>query len=57
MKKILFIFLLIILFGCETKYIHNYQINKRTPPIVIIAKDTTIHSVVLRDGDNKVFTL
>lgn len=57
MKKILFIFILIILFGCETKYKRNYQINNRKPPIIIIAIDSTSNSVLLRDGDNKVFTI
>lgn len=57
MKKILFIFILIILFGCETKYKRNYQINNRKSPIIIIATDSITNSVVLRDGDNQVFTI
>ena len=56
MKKLLII-LLLLLVGCEFRYKKNTQINKRTPPIVIIAIDTTINSVVMRDGDNKVFTI
>ena len=38
-------------------YKPNYQINNRKPPIVIIAIDSASNSVVLRDGDDNVFTI
>jgi len=55
-KKII-ILLLFILLSCDTNYKHNYQINKRKPPIVVIAIDKSSNSVVMRDGDNQVFTI
>ena len=55
MKKILFLILFLI--SCENNYKHNYQINKRKPPIVVIAIDKATNSVVMRDGDNHVFTI
>ena len=55
--KILLFFLLLLLISCDINYKHNYQINKRRPPIVIIAIDTATNSVVMRDGDNQVFTI
>jgi hypothetical protein len=54
-KVLLFIFLLFI--GCDFNYRSNNQINKRTPPVIVIAIDTIEYSVVCRDGDNKVFTI
>lgn len=58
MKKILIILLfLFVWIGCDTNYKPNYQINHRSEPIVIIAIDTSINSVVMRDGNNKVFTI
>lgn len=38
-------------------YSSNRRINERTPPVQIIAIDTAGNSVILRDGDNKVFTI
>jgi hypothetical protein len=55
-KKLVILFIL-ILFSCDTNYKKNYQINKRQTPIVVIAIDTSINSVVMRDGNNKVFTI
>lgn len=55
MKKIIII-LFILFFGCRN-YKPNFQINKRPEPIVIIAIDTSINSVVMKDGNNKVFTI
>jgi hypothetical protein len=57
MKKIIFIILFLFLIGCDTNYKTNGYINRRTPPVVVIAIDTATSSVVLRDGDNKVFTI
>jgi len=57
MKKILFFLLFFLLIGCDTNYKPNYQINRRTPPIIVIAIDTTTHSVLFRDGDNHAFTI
>lgn len=54
MKKLL-ILLFFLIISCN--YNRNYQINKRTPPIVVIAIDTTEDAVVFRDGDNKTFTI
>lgn len=54
MKKLIIIFFLFFL-GCH--YNPNSRINKRTPPVVVVAIDTSYTSVVLRDGDNKVFTI
>ena len=56
MKKLL-ILLLLFLFSCDTNYKPNYQINNRKAPIVVIAVDTTTKSVIMRDGDNHVFTI
>jgi len=55
-KKITF-FLLLLLVGCDLNYKPNYQINKRPPPIVIISIDTATNSILMRDGDNQVFTI
>lgn len=56
MKKILILIsFLFILVSC--KYSPNNMINKKTPPVIVIAVDTNFTSVVLRDGDNKVFTI
>jgi hypothetical protein len=57
MKKFILLFLLIFLYGCETHYKHNYQINNRKTPIIIVAIDTSTNSVVMIDGDNKLFTI
>jgi len=57
-KKYLIIFLfLFLLFGCDIKYKPNYQINNRKPPITIIAIDSITKAVVMRDGNNQVFTI
>lgn len=56
MKKFIFVFLFLFL-SCDLHYKPNYQINERNPPIVVIAIDTITNSVVMRDGDNKVFTI
>lgn len=56
MKKFLILFFL-ILFSCDINYKPNYQINNRKPPIIVIAIDTATNSVLMRDGDNKVFTI
>lgn len=56
MKKILIIIFLLII-SCDFNYRSNNRINKRTPPVVIIAIDTIEYSVVCRDGDNKIFTI
>ena len=55
MKKII-IFLFFILFSCEN-YKSNIEINKRKPPVIVIAIDTVKFSVLMRDGDNMVFTI
>lgn len=41
--------------GCH--YSSNRRINNRTPPVTVIAIDPETSSVMLRDGDNKVFTI
>ena len=56
MKKFLFL-LLLFLISCDIHYKPNYQINDRKPPIIVIAVDTLTSSVLMRDGDNKVFTI
>lgn len=56
MKKFL-ILIFLILISCDINYKHNYQINERKPPIVVIALDSASSSVVMRDGDNQVFTI
>jgi len=56
MKKYLISIIFLIFLGC-THYKSNNRINNRTEPIIIIAMDTTTRSVVLRDGDNKIFTI
>lgn len=56
MKKFLVI-LFFILISCDINYKPNYQINNRKPPIIVIAIDTATNSVLMRDGDNKVFTI
>ena len=56
MKKILIVIILMFLVvGC--KYKSNWKINRRTPPVTVIAIDPDYTSVVLRDGDNKIFTI
>lgn len=55
-KKIFFIFLF-LLFSCDIKYKPNFQINNRKPPITVIAIDSVTKSVLMRDGDNHVFTI
>lgn len=55
MKKLLILIYLLIIMSCN--YNRNHQINKRTPPIIVIAIDTTEDAVLFRDGDNKTFTL
>lgn len=58
MKKIVFIFFLVLLLTGCVDYKPNYQINTRKPPIIIIAIDSgKSKSVLMRDGDNKVFTI
>lgn len=54
MKKLLIIFLL---FFTSCDYKPNYQMNKRKPPVVIIAIDKSTKSVLMRDGDNHIFTI
>lgn len=54
MKKLLFI---LILFLTSCHYNPNWRINRRTPPVIVVAIDPDSSSVVLRDGDNKVFTI
>ena len=56
MKKLIILLIVIIFIGCNNNE-YNYQINKRKTPVVIIAMDTTVNSVVMRDGDNKIFTI
>ena len=56
MKKFLVILFFLLITGC-VDYKPNYQINTRKPPIIIIAIDKTTKSVIMRDGDNHVFTL
>ena len=56
MKKLL-ILLFILFLSCDVNYKPNYQINSRKPPIIVIAIDTTTNSIVMRDGNNKVFTI
>jgi len=56
MKKLLFL-LLLLLTSCDMNYKPNYQINKRKPPIIVIAIDTVTNSVLMRDGNNQVFTI
>jgi hypothetical protein len=55
-KKFLIIFLFLLL-GCDTNFKPNVQINSRRAPIVIIAMDTVTNSVLMRDGNNDVFTI
>lgn len=56
MKKFLIV-LFLLLFSCDMNYKPNYQINKRKPPIIVIAIDTVTNSVIMRDGENHVFTI
>lgn len=57
MKKIVLIFFLLFFSSC-VDYKPNYQINNRKPPIIIIAIDSgKSKSVLMRDGDNHVFTI
>jgi hypothetical protein len=53
--KNLFFVLLLFLVGCH--YSSNRRINNRVPPVTIIAIDSVCSSIVLRDGENKVFTI
>ncbi len=55
-KKYFLLFLLLII-GCDTNFKPNVQINSRKPPIVVIAIDTVTSSVLMRDGNNEVFTI
>ena len=55
-KKFLII-LFFLLISCDIKYKPNYQINNRKPPITVIAIDSATKSVLMRDGDNHVFTI
>lgn len=55
MRKIFILLLLFLLVGCH--YSSNRRINSRTPPVIVIAIDPETSSVMLRDGDNKVFTI
>jgi len=43
------------MFGCH--YSSNNRINNRKPPVIVVAIDPETSSIVLRDGDNKVFTI
>jgi hypothetical protein len=56
-KKIFLLFIFLFVISCNDHYQPNYQINKRTPPVIIIAIDSTTNSVVMRDGDNQIFTI
>ena len=56
MKKFL-VLILFVLISCDINYKPNYQINSRKPPIIVVAIDTITNSVLMRDGDNKVFTI
>lgn len=56
MRKIIFIIFLLLI-GCDVNYRPNNLINKRKPPVTVIAIDTATNSVLFRDGDNKVFTI
>lgn len=55
LKNIILTIILVLLVGCH--YNSNRNINQRKPPVIIVAIDTTTKSIVLRDGDNKVFTI
>lgn len=55
MKKLFFILFLLLLGGCHYK--PNTTINKRVPPVIVIAIDTETNSVLFRDGANKTFTI
>jgi len=55
MKKIILIILLSTFISCH--YSPNRRINDRIPPVVVLAIDVDNSSVVLRDGENKVFTI
>lgn len=63
MKKIIIytvlLLFLFLLFGCNINFRKNSEINKRKPPIVIVAIDSLSKNkiVVFRDGDNKIFTI
>ena len=58
MKKISIIFIFsVLLFSCDIKYKPNYQINNRKPPITIVAIDSVTKSILMRDGNNEVFTI
>lgn len=56
-KLIIFLFLLLLFVSCDTNYKPNYQINERKPPIVVIAIDKASSSILMRDGNNHVFTI
>jgi len=43
------------MFSCN--YNSNYRINNRKPPIIVVAIDSSTNSVILRDGNNQIFTL
>ena len=57
MKKFFLLLFFLFILGCDDGYQPNFQINVRRPPITIIAIDTTTNSVLMRDGNNKVFTI
>jgi hypothetical protein len=55
MKKFLLILLLLTFFGCH--YSSNRRINNKVTPVTIIAIDSISSSVILRDGENNIFTI
>lgn len=55
LKKILIFIFLVTLVGCH--FSSDRRINERKPPVTIIAINPEKNSVLLRDGDNKVFTI
>jgi len=55
MRKILILLLLFLMVGCH--YSSNRRINNHKPPVIVIAIDPETSSVMLRDGDNEVFTI
>lgn len=57
MKRLVLFLFLFLLFSCDDNFKPNVQINVRKSPIVIIAMDTTTNSVLMRDGNNEVFTI
>ena len=57
MKKLILIVFLLLLTFASCHYSSNRRINQRVAPVVVIAIDPESSSVVLRDGENKVFTI